>query len=70
MLNTKLINKMKNQQLEQDIDRMNGVIEIKISSNIYRYSFETDYNIYIYDSVSDMMSDCIELSRRFELVFV
>lgn len=63
---------MINQNLENDLDFLtnNRVIQIEL----YPYSggglVEINCKTYSYNSLTDLILDCIELSKRFELVFV
>lgn len=64
---------MINQTLEENLPYLssNGVIKIETDcTEIFTYYMGINSYLYDYDSINDLVLDCIELSKRFELVFV
>lgn len=64
---------MINQTLEENLPYLssNGVIKIETGcTESFKYHIDINAYLYAYDSINDLVLDCIELSRRFELVFV
>lgn len=63
---------MRNQQLEHELERIinSDTVNIESWSNEDGYYLQINGNGYLYHILNDLMLDCIELSRRFNLVFV
>jgi len=66
---------MRNQQLEHELERIDSYDEIRVKayeseSSEESYYLDSNDNSYTYYVLSQLISDCIELSKRFELVFV
>lgn len=72
MWNIKLTNKMRNRQLEHELERIATYDkrELYIDITIEGYYLNINDNFFYYSSIKDLVLDCIELSKRFDLVFV